>query len=360
MMLCLRELGANSIRNLGEFRIEPVSGLNFFYGPNASGKTSVLETVYLLSRLKSFRSRRINDVITRGRDRLQIHARGRDGGIPFTTGIEKGHGLTRLRFNGQTVKTASEQAKRLPVFLLLPDHQLLYTGPPRERRRWLDWSLFHVEQHYMEAWAAYHRALRHRNVLLKSSLHSNAEALQGWERIMGDEAAKIDKAREKYLAELNLLMKQDRLAAVIGGQARLGYLKGDYETDQFVDHLASTRKSDQRRGYTGSGPHQADVSFFLDGYSAGRHLSRGQIKLFGGALISAQLQRLKAEQICALLLVDDLDAELDLESSRKMLDLLTQNRAQTFVSSLKLQDWAPLQAGLNTAFHVKQGVIEPC
>ena len=61
-----------------------------------------------------------------------------------------------------------------------------------------------------------------------------------------------------------------------------------------------------------------------------------------------------------MLLVDDLDAELDPDSSRRMLDMLLQNEAQTFISLLKLQDWTPLQAGLNTAFHVKHGVIRRC
>ena len=359
-MLFLRELGAKSIRNLDEFRLEPASGLNFFHGPNASGKTSVLETVYLLSRLKSFRGRRISDVIRKGCDSLQVYARGCDDGVPFTAGIEKGRGLTRLRFNGQPVKTASEQAKRLPVFLLLPDHQRLYIGPPRERRRWLDWSLFHVEQDYIHAWTSYHRALRHRNVLLKSSLKAGAEALEGWERRMGIEAMKIDRARADYLAEVNLHMNQCLLPKVVDGEAEIAYIKGDYETDRFADHLAGNRDSDQRRGYTGAGPHQADVSFSLNGDSVGRHLSRGQVKLFGGALISAQLQRLKDQRISALLLVDDLDAELDPDSSRRMLDMLLQNEAQTFISLLKLQDWTPLQAGLNTAFHVKQGVIRRC
>ena len=359
-MLFLRELGAKSVRNLAEFRLEPASGLNFFHGPNASGKTSVLETVYLLSRLKSFRGRRISDVIRRGCDSLQVYAKGCDDGVPFTAGIEKGRGLTRLRFNGQPVKTASEQAKRLPVFLLLPDHQRLYIGPPRERRRWLDWSLFHVEQDYIRAWTSYHRALRHRNVLLKSSLKAGTEALEGWERRMGIEAMKIDRARANYLAEVNLHMNQCLLPKVVDGEAEIAYIKGDYETDRFADHLAGNRDSDQRRGYTGAGPHQADVSFFLNGDSVGRHLSRGQIKLFGGALISAQLQRLKDQRISALLLVDDLDAELDPDASRRMLDMLLQNEAQTFISLLKLKDWTPLQAGLNTAFHVKQGVIRKC
>ena len=72
LMLYIEQLKAKAIRNLGEFHIEPGPKLNYFYGPNASGKTSVLETIYFLSRVKSFRSKRIHDVISRGEKVLSV------------------------------------------------------------------------------------------------------------------------------------------------------------------------------------------------------------------------------------------------------------------------------------------------
>ena len=168
-MLYIEELKGNSIRNLKNFSIKTNSSLNFFYGANASGKTSILESIYLLSRLKSFRTKRISDVISRGDDRLQIFAAGKLKNQTFSVGIEKGRGLTRIKFNTEPVKTASEQVKKLPIYTLTPEHYILFVGSPKERRHWLDWSLFHVEQNYLDIWKNYHRALRHRNTLLKEA-----------------------------------------------------------------------------------------------------------------------------------------------------------------------------------------------
>ena len=134
------------ISELKNFQIKTNPSLNFFYGEYASVKTSILESVYLLSRLMSFRSKRISDVITRGELSLLVSARGRKENAIFSVGVEKGRGLTRIRFNNEPVKTASEQVKKLPIYLLTPEHYILFAGSPRDRRRWIDWSLFHVEQ----------------------------------------------------------------------------------------------------------------------------------------------------------------------------------------------------------------------
>ena len=86
-MLYIEELKGKSIRNLKNFSIKTNPSLNFFYGANASGKTSVLESIYLLSRLKSFRTKRISDVISRGDDKLQIFAAGRLKNKAFSVGV---------------------------------------------------------------------------------------------------------------------------------------------------------------------------------------------------------------------------------------------------------------------------------
>ena len=89
-MLYIEELVGNSIRNLKNFNIKTSPTLNVFYGPNASGKTSILESIYLLSRLKSFRSKRISDVITDGDYKIQLFAKGKLKNKMFSVGIEKG------------------------------------------------------------------------------------------------------------------------------------------------------------------------------------------------------------------------------------------------------------------------------
>lgn len=357
-MLYIEQLNACLIRNLGKFSIEPSQKLNFFYGPNASGKTSVLESIYLLSRIKSFRSKRINDVISRGGDKLQVYAKGINQRKSFSVGIEKGLGVTKIKFDGESIQTASEQAKLLPVYILTPNHSVLYTGTPKNRRHWLDWSLFHVEHQYMAVWKAYHRALRHRNALLKSERQTNTSEITGWERLMSEEAVKIDRMRERYVSDLNKLLNNKHAPHVLSGSVKINYMNENYTAQSLSDLLAANRNEDEKRGYTKLGPHRADISFSYEDYNVAKHLSRGQTKLFSAALVSSQVDKLKTTGKDAMLLVDDLDAELDQESSRKMLSLLLANNTQTFVSSLYKPEWVDQENGLNGMFHVKHGKIQ--
>ena len=94
-MLYIEELTGKSIRNLKDFTIKTSPTLNVFYGPNASGKTSVLESIYLLSRLKSFRSKRISDVITKKRDKLSVLPKERRKTAIFQSALRKEEELRR-------------------------------------------------------------------------------------------------------------------------------------------------------------------------------------------------------------------------------------------------------------------------
>jgi len=357
-MLCIEKLNALSVRNLGEFSIEPSPKLNFFYGPNASGKTSVLECIYLLSRIKSFRSKRINDVVSRGEDKLQVFAKGTNDGKPFSVGVEKGRGITGIKFDGEIIQTASEQARRLPVYILTPDHPLLFTGTPKDRRHWLDWSLFHVEQNYMLVWKSYHRALRHRNALLKTERAINTSELKGWETLMSDEAVKIDQMRDQYILDLNQYLNEKQLPFVLSGVGEITYLNDSYAKEDLAVLLAENRQDDINRGYTKLGPHRTDISFSYDDFNVAKHLSRGQTKLFGAALVSSQIEILKKAGIDAMMLVDDLDAELDEASSKKTFALLLNNNIQTFVSTLTKPAWFQHEKDKHALFHVEHGKVK--
>jgi DNA replication and repair protein RecF len=357
-MLCIEHLKASSVRNLGELSIEPAAKLNFFYGPNASGKTSVLECVYLLSRIKSFRSKRINDVVTKGEKKLQVFAKGQNQEKAFSVGIEKGRGITSIKYNGENIQTASEQARHLPIYILTPDHHVLFTGTPKDRRHWLDWSLFHVEQNYISVWKSYHRALRHRNALLKSERKINSAELSGWERLLAEEAKKIDLMRKSYVHDLNEYLNEKHLSFVLPKKGLVEYLNQAYEKEDLAALLMESRKDDVKRGYTSIGPHRVDVSFLYDDFNVAKHLSRGQTKLFGAALISSQIEILKKADINAMILVDDLDAELDETSSKKMFELLISNETQTFVSTLTKPPWFETENKHHALFHVEHGKVE--
>ncbi len=355
-MLLIEELKASAVRNLNNFNIKPAQKLNYFYGPNASGKTSVLELIYLLSHAKSFRSRRIYDVIRQGERCLSVFAQGKNQLSSFNLGIEKGYGLTRLKRNGENILTASELAKTLPVFLLTPEHYQLFQAGPKQRRHWLDWSLFHVKHTYLDSWKNYHKALRHRNAIIKSSDQTNWAGAQSWEKIMSEEAQKIDQDRLNYLQELSQELSDNQLNIVLTGTASIHY-KNSCSGDELFNKLVETRREDSVRGYTADGPHRADVVFEYDNFNVAKHLSRGQVKLFGAALISAQVTILKNLAIYPLMLVDDIDAELDSQATKRILRLLKNNDIQTFITSLEKHADVESEPDVNEVFHVEHGCV---
>lgn len=355
-MKFIEELKATSVRNLIDFHISPSSKLNYIFGENASGKTSVLEIIYLLSRAKSFRSKRIYNVITRGQTSLSIYAQGRDASSVFTLGIEKGHGYTRLRRDGEPVNAASEQAKTLPVLLHTPEYYRLFQEGPKFRRHWLDWSLFHVEPDYLNNWRSYYKALRHRNAILKHYGQSLENELSGWEKIMGDEAQKIDQDRVNYIQKLMNELLNNKLPKLLRGNYCISY-KNSLSGDNLMETLVSQRGRDRQRGFTMQGPHCADILFEIDGLAVAKHLSRGQSKLFGAVLLSAQIQLLKQKKIFPVMLVDDIDSELDDTSYSEMLSLFKKNEVQTFITSLRRNETVCDGTGGNIVFHVKHGQV---
>ena len=175
---------------------------------------------------------------------------------------------------------------------------------------------------------------------------------------MGEEAVKIDDMRNKYISDLNKLLNEKHAPHVLSGAVKINYLNENYVGQNLSDLLAVGRNEDEKRGYTNLGPHRADISFNYEDYNVARHLSRGQTKLFSAALVSSQVDKLKELGKDAMVLVDDLDAELDQDSSRKILALLLANNAQTFVSSLARPEWLGQENELNSMFHVKHGKIQ--
>ncbi len=356
-MLHLSRLKASSVRLFDSFDIQIAPKINYFFGANASGKTSVLETIYLLSRVKSFRSSRINNVIKRGDKTLSVYAEGSNSQQQFRAGLEKGYGVLQLKYNNEAVLTASEQAKLFPVFLLAPDHNMLFYSGPKQRRHWLDWSLFHVEQHYLDAWKKYFKAVRQRNSLLKRFPDISSSQIKGWELLIAEGAKRIDEIRQEYIQQLNSLMNESFLPKVLHEKTSIDYTNSMFG-EELLRQLIQNRADDANKGYTSIGPHRAEIVFRYSDTDIAKLMSRGQIKLYGAALISAQIELLKMHNIGAILLVDDVDAELDIESTEKVMRLFKENNIQTFISSLSKTNNLTLENHEDALFHVEQGKVE--
>lgn len=352
----LDSLTIKQVRNLSDVKITPNPEVNIIYGENASGKTAILESIYLLSKARSFRTAHIKEVIQHGREDLMV------SGLINTqknkiasTGLRKSNKETEIKYDGERVKAVSEQAKNVVIQTANPDKTTLLTGSPRDRRKWIDWALFHVEHNYLQVWHSYHRALRNRNALLRRP--AKEEEYYVWESIMADTAKDLKGMWQEYLLCLQQYYQEtaDQHACA---EVMFATKKDKQKKEGFLEHLQSARQSDIKAGFTQQGPHKADFEFKLKGKHINTIFSRGQIKLFVVLLSIAQAKLLKSERdLTPIFLADDLTAELDKKTVDMLLELLYLEKMQLFITSTESGEF--IKANTETAlFHVEQGSVK--
>ncbi|NIR61493.1 MAG: DNA replication/repair protein RecF [Gammaproteobacteria bacterium] len=351
----LLSLRVRQVRNLTALDLQPASHLNILTGPNAAGKTSVLEAVHILGRARSFRARRLEDVVQWGAEQASIAgevARPEGGSLWLGVGYERGR--PALRIGGEDVKGASELAEWLPLQVINPDsHRLLEAGPER-RRQYLDWGVFHVEQAFHAIWRRYRRALRQRN----QALRTGSEILAPWERELGETGAAIDRFRQAYLAELGGFLPEVVTRTLGSLRVSLTYDRGWPAGRPLAEVLEDARGRDSELGFTRSGPHRADLGIRINGVPAQHTVSRGQQKALAASLLLAQaaLYTSRSGRPC-LFLVDDLPAELDVRHREALLAMLRDLDTQVFVTALEPGTLAPEGWGEVKRFHVEQGTV---
>ena len=176
--------------------LAPGSALGLL-GPNGAGKTSLLEAIYLLGRGRSFRTRLNRRLIQHGQQGFSVYGELDLGGNVHRLGVGCGPNGLDLRLNGEAASGMAALAELLPIHVIEPNIHDLVEGGPRDRRRFLDWGVFHVEQGYLETWRRYRRILGQRNAALKAG-----SGASGWNVSLLEAGAAVDSARGRYVAEL--------------------------------------------------------------------------------------------------------------------------------------------------------------
>ncbi len=324
---------------------------NYVFGPNASGKTSLLEAIHFLSRGKSFRTRRSRSLVRHGQPALAVFAEVHRDGVGHRLGASLGAEGLQLQVDGTRGVGAVETSRLLPVQVIDPEIHRLIDGGPEGRRRYLDWGVFHVEQGYIDHWRRFRRALSQRNAALKTG----AANLGTWDESLLLSAAPVDEARRQYVARLAPLLTELG-AALLGRPIDISYRRGWAAELTLEEALARSKERDERLGSTQVGPHRGELKVQLGGEPVREQASRGQQKLISAALTLAQARLFAADQNRqSLLLVDDPAAELAGDYLGRFLAALWAAPAQLVVTGLSARVLSPPEGF--PVFHVEQGEI---
>lgn len=356
----LTALDVRDVRVVRATALEPGPGVNLLVGPNATGKTSLLEAVHILATGRSFAASRTARVVSVGGGPLRVVGRIQRGGdgVIHRLGIERGSsGPARMRIDGRPAERMAELARLLPVIAIHPQSHELIMGGPGERRRLLDLGLFHVEHRFHELWQRYRRALSQRNVLLRKRVPESE--LVPWEGELARTGESLDVLRRRYVDSLRASVAA--LAPGLFGDSvalELEYRRGWHDGENLAEALTRLRSRDIEQRVTGVGPHRADLVLRMDGRDVRQRISRGQQKLLVYLLRLAQTRQLtvSGEGDCVLLL-DDLPAELDADRRDRVMATALSVGAQCFVTALDSSS-VPIPGNIaSNVFHVEQGEV---
>lgn len=351
-------LDITDYRNIRAASLSFCGGLNLITGDNAAGKTSLLEAIHCLGRVRSFRTSNADRQIREGQAAFRLVGQvARQEGRKVPIGIERHPGRYTIHVAGNSVRRLSDLAGNFPVHIMTADTETVLNGGPRNRRQLLDWALFHVEQGYRQVWQRYARSLRQRNAALRASAPANQ--VSSWDHELVDAGHTLDRMRRAYLQQLEPLIAAEIFHLLPELEFNLRYQGGWARDLSLTDALRKSMESDRARGYTHAGPHRADFSLWLDGKSVSTHFSRGQQKAVVVAFTIGQV-RLQHQQnrTGGAFLLDDLASELDAGHQARVLCALAELAAQVFVTaidavSLDLSAWSDRKR-----FHVEHGRIQ--
>ena len=349
----------SGFRNIVEEKLDLSPHLNVLSGKNGSGKTSVLEALYVLSCGRSFRATKLDSVINVTSGEATVFAE-------FDTGARLG--LTRQKAGKHSLKLSGEKqvnweaaARTIPTQIIDANSFLLLEGGPKFRRQFLDWGAFHVELGFVNSWRALKKCLANRNSLLKRDSKDSAE-IKIWTEKFAAAAVDVDRARLAYFEGFreNFYSVYSDLDPGLAERLELSYSRGWPDQDHLLDVLSASFEGDCRYGATQNGPHRADLLFRIGRDLAKETLSRGQQKILVCALKIAQGRCFSesVERAC-LYLVDDLPNELDGDNRAKVLKKLMELKAQIVVTCVDSNDlpYSLSEGHKVSLFHMEHGTI---
>jgi DNA replication and repair protein RecF len=346
-------ISIENVRCIERAELELHGGQNLLAGENGSGKTSILEAIFLLGRGRSFRTRNTQRLIRHGEEQLVVFGRTR-GEAERTLGVRAASRTpTVAKVGGAFIESLAELSEVLPVQVIDPGVHKLVEESALGRRRWLDWAAFHVEHGFVDAWTRYRRALQQRN----AALRSQSEQAMAWEaelsrlgELLGDSRLKILERLRPYWLET--------ASALLGLDVELTYSRGWSRDAPLAEALRSSRPRDYAKGATQCGAHRCDVHIRIKGLAARHWASRGQQKLIGAAMILAQLKMLRDEfRAVPVLLLDDPAAELDPAHLNAFIEQVRALSCQLVLTSLSSDPG--IFGAPDRTFHVEQGRVRP-
>jgi len=355
----LNHLSLNNYRNFRREQIHPGQKFNIIWGNNAQGKTNLLEAIYLLSNLKSFRTSKQEDLLLKGENQANISAEIHQKGIfhQLSLGLEPHDKICRI--DGKKPENTGVFLGLLKTVLFAPEEVGLIKAFPAGRRALLDRAIFFTKPDYLNLARDYQRQLKQRNRLLKEKY--DERGLKPWTEGLIKNGARLRRARIEYLKRIRPFIKETYSSICLGAEEiDIQYPDQDYQNleEQLEREFNGVAERESRYQQTLAGPHRDDVQFMLQGLPLRSFGSQGQHRSSVLAFKCAQVIDLEQQTgEPPILLLDDLSSELDSGRRRAFFDFVQQREGQVFLTTT---DITLLKDSIGTSareFHLEAGSV---
>lgn len=330
----IQSLRLQNFRSYKDATFEFEKGVNIIVGPNASGKTNLLEAIQVICLGISQRGKDI-ELVRFNKPWARIDAGSESPRAVKIQRVGASNSAKSFIIGGQDLRKLP-LTKTLPVIIFEPNHLQLLVGRPELRRDYLDDLIEQSAPKYNQTRQKYRRALSQRNFLLKKNFEMAKKQIFSWDIRLSQLAGEIIHQRLALLKEINAdISELYKKLARTKIDVRLEYQSPskltNYETNLLKD-LSSNLELDCLRGFTARGPHRDDFIILMDNHSAGEAASRGEVRTLLLALKIIEVRLLEKNRgQKPLLLLDDVFSELDGARRRALTKFL--KKYQTFITT---------------------------
>jgi DNA replication and repair protein RecF len=360
--LRLTGLILEGFRNYRHAVLEPNAGFHVLAGPNAQGKTSLLEAIYLISTTRLLRGMRDAEAIREGEDRFRVEGSVAQGRTSLAVTLERG-GRKRALLNGVGLPRAADLIGRLPSVCITALDLPMVSGEPGERRMFLDLELSQVYPAYLRALSLYKRALEQRNALLKQAQDRFVpdESFSAWEAQMATYGASLRDYRRRFVEELSPLAAEAQAELGEGESLKITYVSRDeaLTAAEYEAALVQNRRQDIARGTTTAGPHRDDLSLTIAGRDGRLYGSQGQQRsaVIAMKLGTLELMRDKLGEP-PILLLDDMLSDLDAGRRARLCQWVARHAGQAFLTCTEATAAGDEILDRATVYRVQNGTLE--
>lgn len=319
----IKKLKLNNFRNYDNKEINFEKNINIFYGENAQGKTNIIESIFLGSMGKSFRTNNDKELIQFNKENFYVEIyfekSDREGKIKIELNNKK-----NIYLNDIKIKKLSELLGNINIVIFTPDDINILKEGPQKRRRFLDIMISQLRPNYMYILNLYQKTLEQRNNYLRQIKmeNKNLELLEIWDEKLADYAQKIYEYRSEFIEKIkNKIKKIHNEITENKEDIEIKYISECKDKEEYIKLLNERRKLDIIKGFTTKGIHRDDFVIYINNNQVNVYGSQGQHRT---AILSLKLSELQViyDDIgeYPILLLDDFMSELDEKRRKNFLD----------------------------------------